>query len=313
MMSHNKHALPDCPIDQLEWFANQSLPEAEQITIKAHLAHCATCQAQVTVWMELHQALQNAKRQTPEPRADLFLRIEQQLDLLPVSTPWSRFQMLPQAFLSHLTTWADHFVVQARLIRRELFWLPLCVLPLVALLVYWPGAWQQTPATIALVAVFLTALGMAFLYGQEVDPAHELVRVTPVSSRLVLGVRCCLVAGYSLLLNCGLVLPFLTLQGIVTPAWFFANWLAPLCCLSAIALLVSILANASAAVIVCLILWSLRLLNSMQEFFLGMSLEMPWQQYYESLWQQVPVLLSVSCIAIILTFVLFERREYVTQ
>jgi hypothetical protein len=301
-----------CPIDQLHWFANHTLSAEEQATVEAHLAGCASCQAEVGVWTELRQTMQGVSAQTPEPRADLFLLIEQQVDLLASPAPWSGVHHLFQACWLALDVAGQHVFAQIRLIRRDLFWMPFCIVPLVVAMVSLPGLWSPALGPAALLAALLTALGMAFLYGQQVDPAREIALVTRTSPRLVLGVRCGVVFGYDLLLNCGLVLPLLAWHGFVTPAWFLVNWLAPLCCLSAIALLLSTLVNASTAVLACILLWALRLLGSVQALLLGgeQPLSKPfWQQQYEGFWHQGPLLFVVALLAVVLAFSLVERQE----
>ncbi len=307
MTLHDEHTLPasTCPVNQLEWLANHTLPLEEQAAIEAHLASCDACRMKASAWTELRRALREVSAQTPEPRADLFARIELQIDFLPTSWLHRLFQRCRFA----LSVCGEHFWAQARLLRRELFWIPLLLLPLICAIIYLPPPWQGTPGTAALLAALLTALGMAFLHGREVDPAREITLVTPTSPRLVLGIRCGLVFGYNLLLNCSLVLPFLTLQGLVTPAWFLTNWLAPLCCLSAIALLLSVLLNASIAVLVCAILWGLRLLDDVQAFLFGPPPQAPWQQYYESFWHQGTLLFVIALLAALLTFIVLERKE----
>jgi hypothetical protein len=261
---------------------------------------------------ELRQALREVSAQTAKPRADLFVQIEQQIDGLPA--PAHRFglrQLLSACWLA-LTISGEHFVAQIRLIRRDLFWMPLFIVPLVVAIVFLPGPWRQAPGIAAMLAALLTAIGLAFLYGQEVDPAREIALVTLTSPRLVLGIRCCVIFGYDLLLNCGLILPFLALHGIITPAWFLANWLAPLCCLSAIALLLSIVVNAGTAVFVCCILWALRLLNSVSVLLFGGIQPQPeasWQQQYESFWHQEPLLFVITLLAVSLAFIVLERKE----
>jgi len=315
MTLHHEHhfSRSHCPVDQLEWFVNQTLSVEERAAVEAHLTECAACRAEVAVWTELRQVMRGASVRTPEPRADLFIQIEQQLDVLPSPAPLAWLGSLLQVCWFALTVSGEHFRAQARLIRRDLFWMPLFIAPLVGSLVYLPRPWQDMPGPAALLAALLTALSMAFLYGQRVDPAREIVLVTRTSPRLVLGVRCCLVFGYNLLLNCGLVLPFLALHGVVTPAWFLANWLAPLCCLSALALLLSILVNSGTAVLVCALLWALRMLNSVQTILFGglqPLTEAPWQQQYESFWHQGPLLFVVAILAVLLTFIVLERKEH---
>ncbi len=314
MTLHHEHhfSRSHCPVGQLEWFVNQTLPASERATVEAHLTGCAACRAEVGVWIELRQVMQDVSTRTPEPRADLFMQIERQLDVLPSPAPLIWLSSLLQACWFALTVCGEHFRAQARLIRRDLFWMPLFILPLVCTIVYLPQSWPQAPGAAALIAALLTALSIAFLYSQEVDPAREMTLVTLTSPRLVLGVRCGLVFGYDLLLNCGLVLPFLALHGIVTPVWFLANWLAPLCCLSAIALLLSILVNSGTAVFVCALLWALRMLNSVQTILFGGSqplTEAPGLQQYERFWHQEPLLFVVASLAVLLTFIVLERKE----
>lgn len=300
-----------CPVDQLHWFVNRTLPSEEHSAVEAHLAECASCQAEVRLWTDLRQAMQVVSAHTPEPRADLFLLIEQRLEFLPAPKPWAWFSRLLQAGVLALGLAVEHLFAQARLIQRDLFWMPLFLVPLVVVIVYLPGPWAQASGA-ALLAALLTGLGMAFLYGPQVDPAREIALVTRTSPRLVLGVRCCVFFGYNLLLNCGMVLPFLALRGIVTPAWFVTNWLAPLCCLSAFALLLSILLNAGVAALVCLLLWALRLLSSVQAILLGGSPSFPqtfWQQPYEAFWHQGPLLFAVAGLSVLLAFGLVERKE----
>lgn len=314
MALHDEHTHfdPTCPVDQLEWFVNRTLSTEERSAVEAHLAVCATCRAKVAALTELRQVMREVSRRTPEPRADLFAQIERQLDVLPSPFPLNWLSTFFQTCRLILTVCAEHFWAQARLIRRDLFWMPLFIVPLASSIVYLPQLWQHTPGPAALLAALLTALGMAFLYGQEIDPAREMTLVTRTSPRLLLGVRCCLVFGYDLLLNCGLVLPFLTLHGIVTPGWFLTNWLAPLCCLSAIALLLSILVNSGTAVFVCTLLWVLRLLGGIQTFLLGSTQLLPelsWQQQYESFWHQGPLLFAITILVVLLAFIVLERKE----
>jgi Putative zinc-finger len=289
----------NCPVDQLAWFVNRTLPPEERAVIEVHLTECVACRADIAVWAELRLSIREVSIQTPVPRADLFARIEGRLDVQSSLTFWLR--SLFQACGFALTVCGEHLWAQARLIRRDLFWMPLCLVPPACLLVYLP---RDGVSTMAWLAALLAALGMAFLYSQEIDPAREIALVTPTSPSLILGIRCCLVFGYDLAINGGLILPILAWHGLVTPAWFLANWLIPLLCLSALALLLSILVNAGTAVCVCALLWTLRLPDRMSTLQ-----EAPWQQYYESFWHQGPLLFAIAAPAVFLTFVVLERKE----
>lgn len=302
----------DCPVEQLRWYANQTLNPAEHAAVAAHLAWCTHCQADLRIWAELRATMQRVRDRTPEPRADLFALIERRLDAPAISATafgWARLSGVLRTCGHMLEVGGEHVVAQARLIRRDLFWMPLCVVPLVVAMAFLPG-WARAADTVALMAALLTAVGMAFLYGQRIDPAHEITLVTSTSPRLILGIRCGVVLGYNLLLNGGIVLPLLAWHGLMTPIWFLSNWFAPLCCLSAIALLFSVVWNASAAVLVCIGLWALRLLDIGQQLLLGDAPpEAFWQRQYEGFWHQGPMLFVVAVLAVILAFCLVERKE----
>ena len=320
MTSSDERRSAACPTDQLRWFVNRTLPPEEQAEVVAHLATCTACQEEVGAWTALRQAMRSVAAQAPEPRADLLRLIERRLDVeldakpAPQATPgvWLRRQLYHSRGV--LAVAGQHLLAQAWLIRRDLFWAPLFIVPIVVVLALLPIPAAQAMGAVALLAALLAAIGMAVLYGQQVDPAREIALATPTSPRLVLGVRCLVVFGYDALLNCGLILPFLAWRGSVTPGWFVTNWLAPLCCLSAIALLLSILLNASAAALACVLLWMLRLLSGVQALLLG-GATLPqtfWQQQYEAFWRQGPLLFVIAGLACALAFGLVERKERFT-
>ena len=91
-MTHDQQHLSrsHCPVDQLEWFVNGTLPAKERATIEAHMMECAACRVEVVAWTELCLALRGVSARTPEPQADLFTQVERQLDGLasPVPGRW---------------------------------------------------------------------------------------------------------------------------------------------------------------------------------------------------------------------------------
>lgn len=306
------HPRSTCPMEQLPWLANGSLAAAERAAVERHLAECAACQADLRAWGELRQAMRGVSARAPEPRADLFALVERRLPATPEPVTGTMPARWLAAGQTALLVASEHLTAQARLIRRELFWMPLFIVPLVVAMVYLPGPWSRAPGGAALVAALLTALGMALLYGQRVDPAREIALVTPTSPRMVLAMRCGVVFGYDLLLNCGLALPLLTWRGVLTPAWFLTHWLAPLCCLSAIALLLSVLVNGNVAMLTCAVLWALRLVEGAPTLLIGGAPILPlsiWGQRYEGFWSQGPLLFLIATLAVALAFVVIERKE----
>lgn len=317
--------LPDepCPRNQLEWYVNGSLSAEERASVERRLTRCQTCRADAHTWDELRQRLHEVNvHHTPAPRADLFALIERRLDSIPRQSPAERMPDIAYTVDDRsqarppLRAIGELIWTQARILRPGLFWAPLLLAPVVGALVSLPSPWRRSTDTVALLSALVVALGMAFLYGHDVDPAREMTQATPTPSRVVLALRCGLVFGFDLLINCGLLLPFLTLNGAVTPAWFLAQWLAPLCFLSAISLLVSVTVNANTAVLVCVSLWGLRALsNAPTLLFGGLSPTalVDWQQLYSGFWRQEPLLFAGALLAVILTFGLLERKEQIAR
>lgn len=306
-----RRARAACPTDQLRWYANRTLPPEDYAAVAAHVAECAACQAEAQEWAELRQALRGVAAQTPEPTAELFALIERRLNAEPERAVAARLRGWLQGAQAALEVAGQHLLAQVRLLRRDLFWTPLLIAPVVIMVAYLPAPGAQAARAAALLAALIAALGMAFLSGQRADPAREIALATPTSPRLTLGVRLFVVFGYDLLINCGLALPFLALHGVVTPVWFVANWLAPLCLLSAVALLLSVALNASVAALICALLWALRLVSDVQTFLLGGGASVPtlWQRQYEAFWRQGPLLFVVAGLATLLAFSLVERKE----
>src|SRR5258708_1336807 len=297
----------DCPIEQLEWFVNQTLNQEEHEAVERHLQHCEHCQQDIAELMALRGALHIDSERMPLPRADLFHQIEQHIDA-------GIFSVLLRQKLQHLSVGFNivlqHLTAQCRLIRRDLLWMPLLILPLAAFLAGSSMRAQERASMLAFVAAFITALCMAFLYGREADPAREITLVTTTSPRLILCMRCCMIFGYDLLINLIGVLPFLLLHSTVTPAWFLTNWLAPLCCLAAISLLLSVLLHPAVAIVLCSLLWILRAMSDIWSTRL-IHFATPLQGY-EQLWHSEGLLFGIAALAICLTFLFLERREHFT-
>ena len=290
----------NCPVEQLAWYANHTLAAGERATVEQHVTHCAACQRDVAELSAMRASMQSVSVHTPEPRADLFALVEARLDN---RTARAIFRRLLQSTGTHLDILVQHCAMQARLIRRDLLWMPLLIVPLAALITILPYFWLDQANVIAFSAALITAVGMAFLYSQESDPAREVTLIAPTSPRLLLAIRCGIVFAYGLLINLLSMLPLLLAHAAITPAWFFANWLAPLCCLAAISLCVSILTNPTVAIFVCALLWVLRAMSSLP------LLQVSSLQQYEAFWHQGPLLYAIAALAILLTFLCFERKE----
>lgn len=170
----------------------------------------------------------------PEAKARLMSALLLEADqVLPVRQPvpiprlrWGLLVLGAQVRIVHRFTWITSLLVMA----LGFF---------VTLILYQPGTGAELPFVI--VAPLVAALGVAFLYGVDVDPALELQLATPVSPRLVLLARLTLVFGFNLAV--GLVCSAaLSLFPTGMSLWnIVLSWLAPMAFLSALAFLLSVL------------------------------------------------------------------------
>jgi hypothetical protein len=153
---------------------------------------------------------------------------------------------------------------QLRVVRRELWTASALVMALgtlVTVSVVDPSA-PDAVLPIVFFAPLVAALGIAFLYGPDVDPALEIELAAPLSTRVVLLARLVLVSGFNLLL--GLIASFALVA--ITPALSFwplvTTWLAPMAFLSALAFLLTMWStDPSLGVLISLGLWMLQALR----------------------------------------------------
>lgn len=92
-----------------------------------------------------------------------------------------------------------------------------------------------------LVAPIIAAFGVAFLYGDDADPALELQAASPVSPRLIVLARLALVFTFDLVLALIASIFLAASSANITLLPLIAAWLAPMTCLSALAFLMSVL------------------------------------------------------------------------
>jgi hypothetical protein len=154
---------------------------------------------------------------------------------------------------------------QLRVVRAEIWTASALVMALgavVTLALTQPGTGGTLP--FVLVAPFVAALGVSFLYGPAVDPALEIELTTPVSPRLVLLARLALVFGFDLILSLvasaalAVVRPDISLWSLVSA------WLAPMTFLSALAFLLSVITlDTLHGVAVSLLLWGYQTMRAL--------------------------------------------------
>jgi hypothetical protein len=113
-----------------------------------------------------------------------------------------------------------------------------------------------TTLPIILVAPVVAAVGVAFLYGEDVDPPLEVQMTTPVSPRVILLARLALLYGFNLVLAMACSILLAATQAQISLAPLVLSWLAPMTFLSALAFLLSVfLFDTTLSIIVSLMVW----------------------------------------------------------
>ncbi len=323
MTDHNPSII-DCETcgSLLPWYVSrrsEMLSDQEQAALSQHLSTCLTCQQELRDWQALSQ-----------------LRVQQQAEInqglrsgqiLAFKDSWAaldlRLENEPQISAHQQSGWgtqvrergealADFIRIQVRVLRHELWGMPALLLltPMLArYLLFYGATLLQQMEMAAFLSALATAFGMALLYGDQVDPAREMTLSTSTSPHLVLAFRLILFLGYTLLLNLLSLLGFALISqtGVLPLSWLLTHWFAPLCCLGAISLLLSTLLNARAAIGITAVLWLLRGLLPLSKIP-----DSGLTQAYKDFWHQGNLLWLVALGALLLTFMLLERKDFVT-
>jgi hypothetical protein len=210
---------------------------------------------------------------------------------------------LSSALIDRLAALGGLARAQVRLVRGDLWGLPAVGLALVVALLLAPLHWQERLSDAAFGSAIVAAIGVAFLYGRDVDRGHELSLTTPTSPHALLLLRLGLLAVYELVINVAGAGLFALAHSAITPGWFLAYWLAPLCCLMAISLLVASALHPLVAALVSVALWLFRALGH-----LAVVQSSPLAAY-DRFWHQGALPWLVAALAVGLTLLLLDRRE----
>jgi hypothetical protein len=248
-------------------YAAGSLADADRDRVRAHLADCARCPADLAAWQAIAAAVSPAHQRAPEP-AQLVRAVltRSALDAGPTD-----FEPGPRPFRQ---PWylAALVLAEARLIRLAVPVASALVMALGVAVVLIPGATGGAgsavyPGTVAgdllaLIAPIVAAAGVAGAYRSRRDPAAELVAATPTSGRLLLLVRLTLVLGYDLVLAVA-ASAVLAATAAGTAAGLNAligAWLGPMALLSSLSLLVAVRFGPDIALGTAVGVWALRIL-----------------------------------------------------
>lgn len=236
--------------DILLAYVGGTLTEREDRRIRKHLTSCGACRAEAASWEAVSGAVTATSELSPAPPEGIMAGVWAEIEL---ETPGRTSRAFRPALAWQLLRG------QLPLVRKKIWVASAATMALgllVALLAATPTA---AGLTLALLAPALAAIGVALLYGPENDPSLEVALSTPTSPWTVLLARLTLVYGYDLILA-------LAASGVLA-AWrgfalwpLISLWITPMLFLSALALLVSIIAGPSTAVVAAMSLWGTRLI-----------------------------------------------------
>jgi hypothetical protein len=246
--------------EMLPAYAAGSLRGADRDRVRAHLAGCARCRADLAAWRAIADA---ATPGDTAPDAAAMVRavltrsaIEGQADP-PGDGPWAR----PLRYAAALV------VAEVRLIRLAVPVASALMMALgVAVVLIQAAAVASPPigadVVLALVAPAVAAAGVAGTYRSRRDPAAELVAATPTAGPLLLLVRLVLVFGYDLVLAvaASAALTATAAGGTASLHALIAAWLGPMALLSSVSLLVAVRFGPDVALGAAIGLWAVRVL-----------------------------------------------------
>jgi hypothetical protein len=187
--------------EDLRAYADDTAPTPAAMSIEAHLMTCSACQGQL------------ARHIPAAPLDTVWERIEG--DILSVPTQPAHRVLRRLGF-----TASDVLLLGAAPSLRAAWVLSTCAVMLFAVAaVTWSSHWAVV--VFLIVAPLAPVFGVAFAYGPEVDPTHELALTTPYSPLRLLLVRTLAVTAFCLPLAAaaGLLLP--------GPPWLAVAWLLP--------------------------------------------------------------------------------------
>jgi hypothetical protein len=245
------------PLDSLAELAACTLEPERAARVRAHLAGCESCSAELRAWAAIAGATRDrAARKSPAAlSADLPDRIAARIAAA-TSGPQRRGTILDRP--RRRLTWLVEFALaQVPVVRHDIWAASAVVMAIgagVSLVPFRGGPGD----TLGLFAPLAAAIGIAMIYGQENDPSIEVALATPVSPRLVVVARLVDVLAFDLVLAlaASLLLASVDGSGLVLP--IVGLWLGPMLLLGCLSLMLSLIVGTPGAILVAGGLWLLR-------------------------------------------------------
>lgn len=276
--------------------------------LKAHLAGCPECRAELAFWQKLAGEIAAENAETPAP-AGLPERALAQIHAHEAVRKSNRGARVLQArFFKACRGVLSLLLAQVYLVRRELWPASAGVMALVVI----TALLSNHAEAVAFAVPLIAAASLASLYGPENDPAHELTLAAPTSPWKILLARLSIVSAYNLLLAALASLAMLLIVPFDLLAMIILGWLMPMVCLSILALLLSQWIGTGNAVVVSYGLWIAQFLQVSRLFtqwrFSGILDN--FLAAYHDFWQSPGLLLIISLALLCLVLISARFSEH---
>jgi putative zinc finger protein len=264
--------------DLLPSYAAGTLGDTDRELVRAHLADCPSCRADLAAWRAIADAVASPPESPPTVVRAVLTRSALEGPVARDRHPIRRLAAL--------------VVAEARLIRRPV--------PIASALVMALGfaliSVQASAAdlTLSLIAPIVAAAGVAGTYRSDKD---ELIAATPASGRLLLLVRLALVFGYdlALALTASAALAATGTAGTTSLDALVGTWLGPMALLSSLSLLIAVRLGPDVALGAAVGLWAVRVLAGGVLAHDGWPARLVLHAWTTS----VPVLIASAAIAVV--------------
>ena len=281
--------------DLLPAYAAGTLTGTDRDAVRAHLADCPACRADLAAWRVIARA---APPPGPAPDPERLVRaVLSRSAAEPDGTarPGGRRPVRRLAAL---------LAAEARLIRPAVPIASALVMALGVVVVLLPAT-AGGDLVLALVAPIVAAAGVAGTFRSGHDPAAEVLAATPTSGRLLLLVRLVLVFGLdlALALAASAVLAATGAAGTASMTVLVAAWLGPMVLLCALSLLAAVRWGPDTALGVAVTLWAIRVLAG------GVLARGDWPaRLIVDAWATTAPVLTAGAAAAVAAFVLAGRE-----
>jgi hypothetical protein len=256
-------------------YAAKQLDRAERARFEAHLATCASCQAELRLWRAIGEAVVASAASAPAP-ARLAERALERIHAPagPARAFRNAWQLLrAQLLLIQPDLWAASAALMLVFIALALL--------------------AERVEVIYFIAPLIAAGTLSLVFGPEHDPAMEVTLAAPTSAWKILLARLTLVSAYNLFLATGASLAML----LIVPASRFGElvlgWIGPLAFLSALALLLSMWIGTGNALAITYGLWAAQYLP-FKALGLSSGALSAWIERFQQFWGDPALLVALG-------------------